>query len=256
VVSQTNIPVAGPDPVKEIQTVTKSGKPEGKRDSTGLIHCISCKTVHLSLPDFIQHCKSSQHSSQVLGDINNNSNSEEIAELRSEVYNVKRCLVEIMKQRLDKDITAKMELEDFKECCKRETAQERSVLALLIEKFQSLEDKYGAMEEKLASIASSVQSNEEDLDRCFDCIQDITKRIENLTKELKKKTRNKVSNENVEVTSEEHNIPREGKGSFVHDEQKLVHAQVFESNLTVFVLLVLLSLVTAAFASFLAFAWR
>ena len=54
------------DPVKEIQTVTKSGKPEGKRDSTGLIHCISCKTVHLSLPDFIQHCKSSQHSSQVL----------------------------------------------------------------------------------------------------------------------------------------------------------------------------------------------
>merc|ERR1712025_371642 len=112
-----------------------------------------------------------------------------------------------------------------------------------------------AVEEKLSSHASSVQSNEEDLDRCFDCIQDITKRIENLTKELKKKTRNKVSNENVEVTSEEHNIPREGKESFVHDEQKLVHAQVFESNLTVFVLLVLLSLVTAAFASFLAFAW-
>merc|ERR1712142_1027637 len=188
--------------------------------------------------------------------MNNNNSSEEIVELRSEVYNVKKGLVEIMKQRLDQDITVKMELEDFKESCKRESAQERSVLALLIEMFQTLEDKHGAMEERFASMASSVQSNEEDLDRCFDCIQDITKRIENLTKELKKKTRNKVSNENVEVTSEEHNIPREGKGSFVHDEQKLVHAQIFGSNLTVFVLLVLLSLVTAAFASFLAFAWR
>jgi len=256
-VSQPNIPIAGPDPVKEYQTATKPGKPEGKRDSTGLIHCISCKTVHLSLPDFIQHCKSSQHSRQVLGDMNNNdNNSGEIVELRSEVYNVKKGLVEIMKQRLDQDITAKMELEDFKESCKRESAQERSVLALLIEKFQILEDKHGAMEEKFASLASLVQSNEEDLDRCFDCIQDITKNIENLTKEVKKKIRNKGSIENVEATSEEHKIPREGKESFVHDEQKFMHAQVYGSNLTVFVLLVLLSLVTAAFASFLAFAWR
>merc|ERR1712142_1007594 len=130
-------------------------------------------------------------------------------------------------------------------------------LALLIEKFQILEDKHGAMEEKFASLASSVQSNEEDLDRCFDCIQDITKNIENLTKEVKKKIRNKISNENVELTIEEHKIPREGKENFVHDEQKLVHAaQVYGSNLTVFVLLVLLSLITAAFASFLAFTWR
>merc|ERR1712002_1449228 len=88
------LPEAGPDPdptKKPNLTSTKSGNPEGRRDSSGLIHCCSCKTVHSSLPDFIKHCKSSLHNNQVLGDFNNNDNKEEdVLEVKRDVNNLKK----------------------------------------------------------------------------------------------------------------------------------------------------------------------
>ena len=123
-------PKSGPDP------------PEGRRDSSGLIHCCSCKTVHSNLPDFIQHCKTGQHSKQVVGDVNNNASQEDIVDLRREVDHLKKGLVEIMKQGLERDTLDIIDFDQFKESYRDELKKNSATLALLIEKFQKLEEKF------------------------------------------------------------------------------------------------------------------
>jgi len=178
-------PTAGPDPVKAFQP----GQAEGRRDSDGLIHCCSCKTVHYSLPDFIKHCKSTQHTKEVLGDVNNNEDSSEreddIINLRREVNHLKKGLVEIMKQGLEKDISVTSEFEQFKEKCMNELNQKDAILALLIEKFQGLEEKSEEVDEKITSVNSMVKNNETDIDTCFDRCQDLTQNLTELSKDHK-----------------------------------------------------------------------
>jgi len=208
IVRSYKLPEAGPDPdpgKKPNITSTKSGNPEGRRDSSGLIHCCSCKTVHSSLPDFIKHCKSSQHNNQMLGDFNNNENIEEdVLEVKREVNNLKKGLIEVMKQGLEKDITSTIEMEQFKERCETELKKGSSVLALLIEKFQAMEDNIVMMqdsivkmEEKITSLSALVKSNEEEIDSHSHFIHGngLTKCTENTEIEKKRKGLSHVDEE-------------------------------------------------------------
>jgi len=178
-------PTAGPDPVKAFQP----GQAEGRRDSDGLIHCCSCKTVHTSLPDFIKHCKTNQHTKQVLGDINSNNarsgRNDEILDLRREVNHLKNGLVEVLKQGWEKDISVTWEFDQFKEKCITELNQKDAVMALLIEKFQGLEEKCLKVDEKMASMDLLAKSNETDIDTCFDRCQDLTQHLTELSKDHK-----------------------------------------------------------------------
>ena len=171
-------PKSGPDP------------PEGRRDSSGLIHCCSCKTVHFNLPDFIQHCKTGQHSKQVLGDVNNNGSEEDIVDLRRQVDHLKKGLVVvIMKQGLETDMLATT---DFKESCKYELKKNSATLALLIEKFQGLEEKFLKVDDDLAALSLLVENNEKDIDSWYDCCQDLTQSMTGLTKEFKSVKKNSL----------------------------------------------------------------
>jgi len=181
----TQHPKAGPDPQCDTETTYMAGQAEGRRDSTGLIHCCSCKTAHFNLPDFIQHCKSAQHSKQVLGDVNNNGSEEDIMDLRRQVDLLKKGLVEIMKQGLEKDMLAITDSELFKESCKYELKKNSATLALLIEKFQGLEEKFFKLVDDLAALSLLVENNEKDIDSCYDCCQDLTQNMTGLSKELK-----------------------------------------------------------------------
>jgi len=201
------IPAAGPDPVKAF----RPGQAEGRRDSDGLIHCCSCKTVHSSLPDFIKHCKTSQHTKEVLGDVNNNDDSsereDEILNLRREVNHLKKGLVEVMKQGLDKDISVTMEFEQFKEKCNTELNQKDAILAILIEKFQGLEDKFLEVEEKMYSVNSLVKNNESDIETCFDRCQDLTKNLTDLSKDHKSfKKINQSAQDKLDVKIKDLNV--------------------------------------------------
>jgi len=173
-------PKSGPDP------------PEGRRDSSGLIHCCSCKTVHFNLPDFIQHCKTGQHSKQVLGDVNNNGSQEEIGDLRREVDHLKKGLVQIMKQGLEKDMLATTDFDQFKESCRLELKKNSATLALLIEKFQGLEETCLKVDDDLAALSLLGENNEKDIDSCYDCCQDLTQNMTELTKELKSFKKNSL----------------------------------------------------------------
>jgi len=178
-------PVTGPDPVKRMQTVV-SGQAEGRRDSSGLIHCCSCKTVHTSLPDFIKHCKSIQHNKLALGDaVYKGDAREEVSELQREVDHIKKCLVEVMKQGLERDITASSKFDELKELCEDELSKKDAVLALLCEKFMALEENLVRVEEKVSKFSKTLESNEEELDSCFDCCKELTKSVADISKELK-----------------------------------------------------------------------
>jgi len=199
-------PVAGPDPVKRIQTVGMSGQAEGRRDSSGLIHCCSCKTVHTSLPDFIKHCKSIQHNKLVLGDaVYKGDTREEVSELQREVDHIKKCLVEVMKQGLEKDITASTKFDELKELCEEELNKKDAVLALLCEKFMALEEKLARVEENVSKFSKTLESNEEELDSCFDCCNSLTNSVADISKELKsakKKIRLVSENDEYEEVTE------------------------------------------------------
>jgi len=201
-------PAAGPDPVKAFR---HGGQAEGRRDSDGLIHCCSCKTVHSSLPDFIKHCKTSQHTKEVLGDVNNNDDSsereDEIQNLRREVNHLKKGLVEVMKQGLEKDISVTMEFEQFKEKCITELNQKDAIMAILIEKFQGLEEKFLEVEEKLSSVSSLVKNNESDIDTCFDHCQDLTKNLADLSQDHKSfKKINQSAQDKLDVKVKDLNV--------------------------------------------------
>jgi len=181
----TQHPKEGPDPQRDAQTAYLAGQAEGRRDSSGLIHCYSCKTVHINLTDFIKHCKSVQHSRQVLGDVNNNGSEEDIVDLRRQVDQIKKGLVEIMKHRLEKDMLTIKDSEQFKESCKYELKKNSATLALIIEKFQGLEEKFLKVVDDLAALNLLVENNERDIDGCYDCCQDLTQSITGLSKEFK-----------------------------------------------------------------------
>jgi len=192
----SRLPESGPDPDPTKKPHLTSGNPEGRRDSSGLIHCCSCKTVHSSLPDFIQHCKSSQHNKQVLGDFNNNDNKDEdILEVRREVNNLKKGLIEIMRQGLEKDITATMEIDQFKERCETELKKGSSVLALLIEKYQAMEDNIVKMEEEITSLSALAKSIKEEIDSCFIHGNELAKCTANTEIEMKRKSQVEVDEE-------------------------------------------------------------
>jgi len=184
----TQHPKAGPDP----QTAHMAGQAEGRRDSSGLIHCCSCKTVHSNLPDFIQHCKTGQHSKQGLGDVNNNGKEEDIADLRTQVDHLKKGLVEIMKQGLEKDMLAITGFNQLKESCKHELKKSSATLALLIEKFQGLEEKFLKVDDDLAALSLMVKNNEKDIESYYDCCQDLIQRMTGLTKEFKSYKKNSL----------------------------------------------------------------
>ena len=188
----TQHPKAGPDPQRDTQTAYMAGQAEGRRDSSGLIHCCSCKTVHFNLPDFIQHCKTGQHSKQVLGDVNNNSSEEDIVDLRRQVDHLKKGLVEIMKQGLEKDMLATTDFDQLKESCKNEFKKNSATLALLIEKFQGLEDKFLKVDDDFVALSLMVENNEKEIDSCFDCCQDLTQNMTGLTKEFKSFKKNSL----------------------------------------------------------------
>merc|ERR1719186_499204 len=137
---------AGPNPQlgesAYVPPLHSSSQAEGKRDSSGLINCCSCQTVHASLPDFIQHCKTAQHcklqdrsATDGLGkDINNNVEEDndigrEVVEnandIGREVAQMKRCLMELMKQRLEKDRLSAEKFEELRESFDSELRKSR-----------------------------------------------------------------------------------------------------------------------------------
>ena len=111
--------------------------------------------------------------------MNNNDDSsereDEILYLRREVNHLKKGLVEVMKQGLEKDISVTFEFEQFKEKCNTELNQKDAILAILIEKFQGLEEQFLEVEEKMSSVNSLMKNNESDIETCFDRCQDLTK---------------------------------------------------------------------------------
>ena len=196
--NDSKLPKAGPDPdpSKKTRMSTKSGNPEGRRDSSGLIHCCSCKSVHSSLPDFIKHCKSSQHNNQVVGDFNNNE--EDLLEVKREVNSLKKGLIEVMKKGLEKDITSTLEMEQFKEGFERELKKGSATMALLIEKLQAMEDNIVKIDEKLSSLNSAVKTNEEEIDSCFNYGHELAERFANTDKEImrERQAKDEKNNEN------------------------------------------------------------
>ena len=164
-ISQTKSPLSltashsqqvDPDPSKKIHMSTKSGNPQGRRDKNGLSNCCSCKSVHSSLPDFIHHCKSSQHNNQMVGVGDLNTKEEDLLEVKREVNDIKKGLIAVMKKGLEEDITSTMEMEQFTEGCKREMAKGSATMALMMEKLLT---EIVKMDEKLSLLSAEVKRN-------------------------------------------------------------------------------------------------
>eukprot|EP00092_Neocalanus_flemingeri_P017724 GFUD01019179.1.p1 GENE.GFUD01019179.1~~GFUD01019179.1.p1 ORF type:complete len:478 (+),score=164.82 GFUD01019179.1:141-1574(+) len=191
----------GPDPY--VPPFHPKSQAEGKRDSSGLIHCCSCQTVHASLPDFLQHCKTAQHcqlqerSATEVGEKDDNNNVVEEIDLRREVDQLKSCLLELMKQRLEQDGSSADKCVELRENFKLCMEKNRGTLAFLIEKFQGMEEKINELNNKMSSCFFKVENNEKDLDSCFDCIQDLKDNMAEFTKEIQKK--NMVTQEQDEI---------------------------------------------------------
>eukprot|EP00092_Neocalanus_flemingeri_P017722 GFUD01019177.1.p1 GENE.GFUD01019177.1~~GFUD01019177.1.p1 ORF type:complete len:471 (+),score=149.55 GFUD01019177.1:156-1568(+) len=195
---------AGPDPY--VPPLHHTSQAEGKRDNSGLIHCCSCQTIHTSLPDFLQHCKTAEHCQlqEVCAidgmekDENNNNVAEEF-DLRREVDQLKSCLLELMKQGLEQDRFTAEKCEELRENINLGLEMNRGTLAILTEKFQELEGKVDDLNKKMLSCQLKVEKNEEDLDSCFDSIQDLKENMSGFSKKLQKK---------VSVVQEEINVKK------------------------------------------------
>merc|ERR1711909_179653 len=116
---------------------------------------------------------------------NNDNKDEDILEVRKEVNNLKKGLIEIMRQGLEKDITATMEIDQFKERCETELKKGSSVLALLIEKYHAMEDNIVKMEEEITSLSALAKSIKEEIDSCFIHGNELAKCTANTELEMK-----------------------------------------------------------------------
>ena len=252
---------AGPNPQLEesayVPPLQPSSQAEGKRDSSGLINCCSCQTVHASLPDFIQHCKTVQHcklqdrsASDGAGkDINNNVEEDndigrEVVEndndIVMEVYQLKRCLLELMKQRLDQDSLEAEKFEELRKSYDYELKKSRGTLNLLIEKFEKMGKKVFEFEEKLSSFHFKVENNEKDLESCFDCFQDLTVNMAGLVKEFKVLKKNDLVSQGdikVKISEVQENFSRCQKRLQGVEHAKPINVESFLSNCGILVIL-------------------
>jgi len=252
---------AGPNPQLEesayVPPLQPSSQAEGKRDSSGLINCCSCQTVHASLPDFIQHCKTVQHcklqdrsATDGAGkDINNNVEEDndigrEVVEndndIVMEVYQLKRCLLELMKQRLEQDSLEAEKFEELRKSYDYELKKSRGTLNLLIEKFEKMEEKVFEFEEKLSSFHFKVENNEKDLESCFDCFQDLTVNMAGLVKEFKVLKKNDLVSQGdikVKISEVQENFSRCQKRLQGVEHAKPINVESFLSNCGILVIL-------------------
>jgi len=181
----------GPDPVLS-ETVLNNKSAEGKRDSSGLIHCCSCHTVHVSLPHFIQHCKTDQHGrSQMKAGVEDfevvevNNISEGFNDLKREVQQLNKCLLELMKKRLDQDKVDDDRFEELRDDLEDELNRYNCSLSILAVKVQEMEEEICEMKKKLSICSCTGDNNEKDLDSCFECFQDLNKKVEGLSEKMR-----------------------------------------------------------------------
>jgi len=187
----------GPDPVLSDtvhgsylhQMISKSA--EGKRDSSGLIHCCSCHTVHVSLPHFIQHCKTDQHSrSQIKAGVENFevadvNNDEGFNDLKREMQQLRKCLLELMKKSIDHDTVDDDRFEELRDDFEDELNRHDGALSVLAVKVQEMEEEICEMKKKLSICSCTSDNNEKDLDSCFQCFQDLDKKVEVLSEKMR-----------------------------------------------------------------------
>merc|ERR1719508_601130 len=183
---------------------------EGKRDSSGLIHCCSCSTVHPSLPEFIQHCKSRQHcrlleksGTEGVGNDNNN-NLEDDIDIRREIDQMKGCLLELMKQGLEQDRLTADNFDEMRESIKFELKRNSGALAMIIEKVQEIDEKVLEIDRIISSCSLKVENNEKDLDSCFDCHQDLSVKMAQLDQDFKAlQKKDSIGHDDIKVTIRE-----------------------------------------------------
>jgi len=188
-------PKRGPDSSLSETTYAPQLRPrapaEGKRDNSGLIHCCSCQTVHPSLPDFIQHCKTRQHcklqEKSATGGVAKDDNNvdDDDFDIRREMEQIKGCLLELMKQGLEQDRLAAEKNDEMRESFKFELKRNSGALSMLVEKLKEIDAKVLEIDGNISSCSLKVENNEKDLDSCFDCYQDLCVKMAQLDKDFK-----------------------------------------------------------------------
>ena len=188
-------PKRGPDSSLSETTYAPQLRPrapaEGKRDNSGLIHCCSCQTVHPSLPDFIQHCRTRQHcklqEKSATGGVEKDENNvdDDDFDIRREMEQIKGCLLELMKQGLEQDRLAAEKNDEMRESFKFELKRNSGALSMLVEKLKEIDAKVLEIDGNISSCSLKVENNERDLDSCFDYHQDVSVKMDQLDKDFK-----------------------------------------------------------------------
>merc|ERR1712096_592146 len=152
----------------------------------------------------------------------------------------KRCLLELMKQRLEQDSLEAEKFEELRKSYDYELKKSRGTLNLLIEKFQKMEEKVFEFEEKLSSFHFKVENNEKDLESSFDCFQDLTVNMAELVKEFKVLKKNDLVSQGdikVKISEVQENFSRCQKCLQGVEPAKPINVESFLSNCGILVIL-------------------